>query len=123
MGYKDSTYVIDHTCPIVDDLTARCISLIKSDIEALGLVDNLDEMLINLVEKRIDVLVGKIKEGVTEKMRGALDTLVSEIDDLEGRLEGALEDSERFVRELENTIDSLESDVQYWESKYNELEN
>lgn len=119
MGYKDSTYVIDHTCPIVDDLTARCISLIKSDIEALALSDNLDTMLKSLVEKRIDVLVGKIKEEATEKMRGALDTLVSDIDDLEGKLY----DSEREVIGLSNIVDSLESDVQYWESKYNELEN
>lgn len=115
MGYKYSTDIIDQTCPVVDDLTQTCLSLIDDDFRDIGLEGGYDNEIWKLVEKRVNTLVGKIKENATEKMRDALDMLVNEVNSLE-------DDKEELEDTLSKTEDQLcqaQSDVEYWEDQYN----
>lgn len=105
---------IDQTCPIVDGLTATCLELIQADLDKILDGSNHDPQAIgDAVEYRVETLIGKIKQHVTEKFRVALMDCCSDLRDMESERDH----SERNYDRMENERDSLVADVEYYQNE------
>ena len=67
MSYAErlSYTYIEQTCPKVDGLESKCLELIQEDLECKlkGTLDNVQvQMISDLVQYRVETLVGMIKE-------------------------------------------------------------
>lgn len=109
---RESYNYIEQTCPIVDSLERKCLELIQEDLE--NELSYLSAPLINgigdKVQYRVETLVGKIKEQVTEKFRGVLIDIIYEKQDLEAELD----DLNNQVSSLEGKLDDANADLEYY---------
>lgn len=109
---RESYNYIEQTCPIVNSLERKCLELIQEDLE--NELSYLSAPLINgicdKVHFRVETLVGKIKEQVTEKFRGVLIDMIHEKQDLEVELD----DLNKQVSSLEGKLDESNIDLEYY---------
>ena len=113
---------IEQTCPKVDALEYKCLELIQEDLEGkLGDLLNKDQiqMIGNLVQYRVETLVGMIKEFVTEPLREALIDCCNSISDFENENDEAL----KYLDKVESEKGMLESDIDWYKSEVLRLES
>ena len=119
---------IEQTCPKVDALENKCLDLIQEDLEGkLGGLLNKDQiqMIGDLVQHRVETLVGMIKEFATEPLRKALVDCCNTISDFENEKDEALKELDKLESEkglLEDDIDWYKSEVLRLESEVSNLE-
>ena len=115
---RESYNYIEQTCPIVDSLERKCLELIQEDLE--NELSYLSAPLINgigdKVQYRVETLVGKIKEQVTEKFR---DVLIDIIHEKKG-LESEIDDLNRQMSSLEDKLDDSNADLEYYINQLSE---
>lgn len=109
---KLSLDYIGHTCPIVNQLESDCIDILREDFIRHGFGSEW-ESLNYLIENRIGILVGKIKENATEKLR---DALIDCCDDLI-KAESNIVELEQKVGHLDSKIESLETEIHFLETE------
>ena len=125
---KMSYGYIEQTCPKVDELESKCLELIQEDLESKlkGILDNAQiQMISDLVQNRVETLVGMIKEFATEPLRAALVDCCNNISDFENERNAALKDIDEAEYEkglLEDDIDWYKSEVLRLESEVSNLE-
>ena len=125
---KMSYGYIEQTCPKVDELESKCLELIQEDLESKleGTLDNAQiQMISDLVQYRVETLVGMIKEFATEPLRAALVDCCNNISDFENERNAALKDIDKAECEkgmLEDDIDWYKSEVLRLESEISNLE-
>lgn len=119
---------IEQTCPKVDALENKCLELIQEDLEGeLGALLNKDQiqMIGDLVQYRVETLVGMIKEFATEPLRDALIDCCNTISDFEDEKDealGKLDNAESEKAALESDVDWYKSEVLRLESEVSDLE-
>ena len=119
---------IEQTCPKVDELESKCLELIQEDLEhkLKGTLDNAQiQMISDLVQYRVETLVGMIKEFATEPFRKALVDCCNTISDFENEKDEALKELDKLESEnglLEDDIDWYKSEVLRLESEVSNLE-
>ena len=119
---------IEQTCPKVDELESKCLELIQEDLESKlkGILDNAQiQMISDLVQYRVETLVGMIKEFATEPLRAALIDCCNTISDFENEKDEALKELDKLESEkglLEGDIDWYKSEVLRLESEISNLE-
>ncbi len=119
---------IEQTCPKVDKLESKCLELIQEDLESKlkGILDNAQiQMIGDLVQYRVETLVGMIKEFATEPLRATLVDCCNNISDFENERNAALKDIDKVECEkglLEDDIDWYKSEVLRLESEVSNLE-
>ena len=111
---------IEQTCPIVDSLTDTFIQVMVKDLDNnFDLDTTLKNQLLDNIEDRVSILIGKIKENVTEKFREALIDSISE----NTALEDEATEQQNRADEIQNLLDMVERDNEYYQDMINELEN
>lgn len=113
---------IDHTCPIVDNLTEQCLELLIEDLSKIitnQLTDEQIQEVDDIVKYRVNTLIGKVKVHATERLRSALIDCCDDLQATKEERDNALSDASI----IESDKDRFESDVEYYKSEVNRLEN
>ena len=124
MSYAERlSYVyIEQTCPKVDALAYKCLELIQEDLES-KLKETLDndqiQVIGDLVQYRVETLVGMIKEFATEPLRAALIDCCNSMSDFENEKDEALKELDK----VEGEKSMLESDIDWYKSEVSRLES
>ena len=125
---KMSYGYIEQTCPKVDELESKCLELIQEDLESKlkGILDNTQiQMISDLVQYRLETLVGMIKEFATEPLRAAITDCCNNILDFEKEIAEALKDLDKVEDEkliIEDDLDWYKAEVLRLESELSNLE-
>ena len=119
---------IEQTCPKVDELESKCLELIQEDLES-KLKETLDnaqvQMISDLVQYRVETLVGMIKEFATEPLRAALVDCCNDMSDFENERDRVLKvfDNVEYEKSIiEGDLDWYKSEVLRLESELSNLE-
>ena len=119
---------IEQTCPKVNALEYKCLELIQEDLEGkLGDSLNKDmiQMVGDLVQYRVETLVGMIKEFATEPLRESLIDCCNSMSEFENEKDEALKELDKLESEkglLEDDIDWYKSEVLRLVSEVSNLE-
>ena len=124
MSYAErlSYTYIEQTCPKVDGLESKCLELIQEDLECKlkGTLDNVQvQMISDLVQYRVETLVGMIKEFATEPLRKALIDCCNSMSDFENEKDKAL----KYLDKMEDEKELLEDDIDWYKSEVLRLES
>lgn len=98
---------IKQTCHIVNSLEDECLELLLVDLK------DIDTKYFDIIQYRIETLVGKIKEHATEPSRDALIDCCIDIK--------SYDEAISKLEEIYQEIDTMEYYMEYYKSLYEEL--